>query len=447
MINHRANLISGPIGPTLTRLAIPMVWGLLAIISFNLVDTFFVARLGTEELAAISFTFPVVMVLMSTSLGLGIGAASVIARAIGKGNHSQVQRLTTDSLLLAFTIVAGIVFVGLKTIDPLFRFLGATETILPLIKDYIEIWYWGVPCVVIPMVGNSAIRASGDTRIPGMIMCLAATINAILDPILIFGLLGFPAMGISGAATATVISYCSTLVISLYVLHYKKNMLTFSIKIKEMILSWKQIIHIAVPAVVGTLSAPIINAFTIWLLAKYGPESVGGFGIASRVESFCMIFIMALGSAFGPFAGQNWGARQYDRIVRGMSMVYRFAVFWGILLAIVLGTYSNILPKFFQNNPMVILTAGLYFRIVPISYFAMGITFLAHSFFNATGQTKLAYFTGTARLILFVIFALIGESLFGISGIFGALLLANLLVGCGTYFYTQDIERWSQRKF
>ncbi len=160
----RTSLIEGPVGRRLLFLTVPMVGGIFAITTFNLVDTFFVARLGTDELAAMGFIFPVVMFVQSIALGLGIGTASVVSRAIGEGDHRKVRRLTTDSLILAVLLVVLFVTVGLLTINPLFTLMGATPEILPLIRQYMTIWYVGMIFVTVPMVGNNAIRATGDTK-------------------------------------------------------------------------------------------------------------------------------------------------------------------------------------------------------------------------------------------------------------------------------------------
>jgi Na+-driven multidrug efflux pump len=159
-----------------------MVWGILSILAFSLADTYFVAQLGTQELAAISFTFPIVNVLSNVAMGLGIGASSMISRAIGEGDRQKVQRLTTDSLLLSLLVVVVLVGIGLATIQPVFTALGAGPDILPLIQDYMSIWYLGMAFIVVPMVGNSAIRASGNTLVPGMSMMFAAGANIVLDP-------------------------------------------------------------------------------------------------------------------------------------------------------------------------------------------------------------------------------------------------------------------------
>jgi len=182
----KTRLTQGPVGPLLVRLAVPMMWGLLAIMAFNLVDTIFIAQLGTTPLAAISFTFPVVMVGTNLAIGLGIGTSSVVARAIGEHDHQKIQNLSTSSLILSVCIVSIFVAAGLLTIDPLFKALGAGADTLPLIGKYMRVWYVGMVFLVVPLVGNYIIRATGDMLWPGIIMTCSSILNLILDPILIF---------------------------------------------------------------------------------------------------------------------------------------------------------------------------------------------------------------------------------------------------------------------
>lgn len=159
--DFRAKLTEGPVGATLLGLSVPMMGGIFGAIGFNLADTYFVALLGTRELAAMSFTFPVAMVMIGLAFGLSTGTVSVVSQAIGRGEMGRVKRLVTDSLVLAFLAVLAVSIAGMLTIDPLFTLLGATPETLPLIREYMLIWYPGMVCLVVPIVANAAIRATG----------------------------------------------------------------------------------------------------------------------------------------------------------------------------------------------------------------------------------------------------------------------------------------------
>ncbi len=432
-------LTQGPVSRHLIALTIPMIWGVFAVIAFNLIDTFFVGQLGTEPLAAMSFTFPVVMTLGSLAMGLGIGASSVIARAIGSGDQGQVQRLTTDSLTLSLLIVAVFVSVGLLTIDPLFRLLGAGEQTLPLIREYMEVWYWGMICLVVPMVGNNAIRASGNTLVPSLIMTVAAAANILLDPIFIFGWLGIPALGLQGAAIATVISRGITLIASVLFLHYRLGMLCFNRPPMAVILSsWSRILQVGIPAGATSMITPISIGLITGLVAAYGPATVAGFGVASRVESFSLIVLMALSASISPFVGQNWGAQQYGRVGQALSLSFGFCLIWGLVVTGILVGVAPQVAAIFNEDSMVVRVATRYLRIVPLSYGMAGIMLVASSTFNALGKPiPSVIMTVTRMFVLYIPLAYLGSTLFGINGIFGAACVSNLAVGIGAFVWNQ----------
>ncbi|MGD1712394.1 MATE family efflux transporter [Dapis sp. BLCC M172] len=425
------------IGPLLLKLTLPIVWGVFAVIGFNIVDTYFVGQLGTKELAAMSFTFPVVTLLGSVSMGLGTGAASVISRAIGEGNRYKVKRLTTDSLTVSLLIVAILVVLGLTTIDPIFTALGAKAEILPLIRQYMEIWYLGVIFIVVPMVGNSAIRAAGNTLIPSVVMTVAGIVNAVLDPIFIFGVGAIPAMGLQGAALATVISRATTLLASLFVLHYREQMISWELpNFKLLLRNCQNILYIGIPATGTNMITPISLTFITSLMASYGTAAVAGFGVASKVEMFSIIVPLALSASFGPFVGQNWGAKKYDRVYLGLRLGFQFCLFWGVMEAIALGIGGSWVASVFDKDPEVVEVAAKYLLIVPISYGAAGIILISSVTFNALGKPLPSMvMTITRMLFLYVPLAYLGSWLFGINGIFAAACFANLAVGIGAYFW------------
>ena len=433
----KSKLTEGPVGLQLLKLTLPLVWGVFAVIAFSLADTYFVAQLGTNELAAMSFTFPVVMVLGSVAMGLGIGASSIIARAIGSGDRYRVRRLTTDSLILSLLVVAILAGLGLATINPLFTALGAGPDALPLIRDYMGVWYLGIIFLVVPLVGNSAIRASGNTIVPSLIMTVAAAVNILLDPLLIFGWGDFPALGIKGAALATVISRASTLVASLAFLHFRERLLLFALpKLKEVWQSWISVLSVGLPAAATNLIVPISVGLLTSLMARYGPEAVAGFGIASRVESFALIAPLALSASMGPFVGQNWGANQRSRVNHALRLSFWFCLAWGGLIAIIVGANASGIAAWFDSEPAVVASAAAYLTTVPLSYGALGIIYIFSSTFNALGKPLPSVAMTLSRMfLLYVPLAYLGSWLFGLQGVFVAACLSNVAVGLGVYIW------------
>jgi putative MATE family efflux protein len=408
-----------------------MILGMLGMVSFNLVDAFYVGRLGTDALAALSFTFPVVLVIGSMALGLGMGAAAVISRAIGEGDVHRVRRLTSDSLILALIIVAILICLGLLSLDSVFRLLGAEGTVLELVKKYMRIWYPGMIFVVVPMVGNNAIRATGDTKTPSFIMIVAVVMNFIFDPLLIFGIGPFPRLELQGAAVSTVCSRTVTMAVALYVLGRRERMLTKRRPgLREIWNSWRRILYIGLPTAGTRMVIPLATGVITGLLSGYGPAVVAAYGVSTRIEFFSLTVIRALSSVIAPFVGQNWGAGRHDRVGTGIRLGSRFALAWGVLIYALLVLLARPIASIFNRNPEVIRTLVLYLRIVPIGYALQGVLLLSTAAMNALNRPlHSAVIVLLQMLVLYVPLAFLGSFLFGVTGVFAALALAYCAAG------------------
>ena len=414
---------------------------MFAIVAFNFADTYFVARLGTRELAAMAFTFPVVMVVANVALGLGVGAASVISRAIGEGDHERVRRLTTDSLALGLLLVVVFIAVGLATIDPVFRLLGADEEHLPLIREYMSVWYVGVVFVVIPMVGNNAIRATGDTTVPALIMVTAACLNVALDPLFIFGLWGFPKLGLLGAAVATVIGRALTCVLSLSVLHFRERMLDFRLpRLAKVWESWKRVLYIGLPSAATKILVPVSMGFLMRFASPFGEATVAGVGAGIRVEAFAVMVVGALGTALIPFVGQNWGASESGRVRSALSKSHLFSLGWGLCVWGAFLVSAPAIATLFRDEPTVTSSIILYLWVVPLGYGLQGVCFLTGAFFNAINQPLAAAGLLLVRIFAFYIpLAYVGANVWGLKGLFAGIALAEMLAGCIAFLWARKV--------
>jgi len=439
----KAKLVEGRIIPALFKLAAPMLVGLAAITIFNLADTFFIAKLGTTELAAISFTFPIVVLIAGLTLGLGVGVTALIAQKIGKGEIEEVRRITRDGLILAVSIVVVVCTVGVLTIDPVFRMMGASENILPFIKEYMLIWYSGVAFVIIPMVGNSAIRGTGNTLFPALIMVFAAVVNIILDPLLIFGLGPFPALGLKGAAIATVIGRGTTLVFSLWVLIKQEKLLSLTApKLVELKKHWKSILVVGGPAGFTNVMTPVAAAVITWLVSTYGPTAVAGIGAGVRVEGFINMLPAAIGSGLAPFIGQNWGAKRPDRVRRAIKLSNRFLFVTGFFVYFLVVTFAHQIAGLFASEPEVARVITMFLRIVLIGFAFESLFVVSTSGFNALRRPRKAVSLHMMRLFIFhVPFAYGGSIIGGLPGIFVGLAIAKVLTGCVGYLWIKRVGK------
>jgi len=396
--------------------------------AFHLADTIFVSRLGTSPLAAMGFSFPVIMFVGSIARGLGMGAAAVVSKTIGRGERDDARRVMTHALILAALVVAVFSIAGLASIEPLFRALGATDQLMPLIRGYMIIWYSGMVFMMIPMMANSGMRSAGDTLFPSLVMIGGCGLNVILDPIMIYGLFGFPRLELQGAALATVISRALTLAAALYALHRRHHLLDLSIpKLHEMWNSWRQLLHIGIPTSATNLLLPISNAVVIRIVAQFGETAVAACAAGRRVEMFAFLIPMALGVSLIPFIGQNWGAGRTDRIRTARKLANRFALMWGAACLITLFVLSGYIGRFFSEDPEVIRVITLYFRILPIGYGMRELHRYTGFTFIGVGRPMSSVAINVIRIVgLLVPCAYIGSVLYGISGIFWGTVVADV---------------------
>jgi putative MATE family efflux protein len=439
MTSPPARLTQGSVGRHLVDMAVPVLFGIFTMIGQAFADMWFIGRVGDRELAALSFAFPILMIVTSVAIGLGAGTSSVVARAIGAHNHRRARRLATDSLILSFGITAIISVIGFLTINPLFTLLGAPADMIPLIAGYMTILYAGVPFVVVGMVGMSSMRATGDTRLPSMLMVIASVANVILDPILIFGVGPVPAMGLNGAAMASLLSRTAIFGGTLYLMRMRLDMLTFNKPDPgELRSSWADVLHVGIPAAGTNAIIPIATGVITAMLARYGPEAVAGFGVASRVESLTLVLFYALSAVIGPFVGQNIAAGRADRIFEALRLCTFFCIGTGLAIAVLLAISGEWLPTLFSDNPQVTEVSTLFLMIAPISYGAYGMVMIMNATFNGMGKPMPAVHISVSRMaVVYVPLAFVAERYLGIAGIFAAYAFANIVSGIVAYVWVR----------
>ncbi|GAA0364596.1 MATE family efflux transporter [Bowmanella denitrificans] len=437
----KPDLLNSPIASTLRQMTVPMILGMVMLMTFGLVDTFFVSLLGTEELAAISFTFPVTFTLISLNIGLGIGTSATIARYLGAGQSHLAREFGTGALMLSFLLVGLLATAGFLTIDPVFRMLGATESQLVHIRDYMHIWYVAGVFLALPMVGNSVLRAAGDTKTPSIVMAAGGLINAILDPLLIFGLGPIPALGIQGAAIATMVAWAVGCGYILYLLVIKRGLvlprlLTFS----EFRMTSRAVLKIGLPAAGANMLTPIANGVLTAIVATYGAEAVATWGVGNRLESIACIVVLALSMSLPPFISQNFGAGRMDRVRDGYMLCMRFVMLWQLGIFLLLWLCSPLIAMVFAEEKQVAELIQLFLMIVPLGYGLQGIIILTNSSFNAMHKPMSALLLSLLRLfVFFVPISYLGSLLYHLPGMFAAGVLANLLTAACAFLWFRKL--------
>ena len=423
------DILKGSVGPVLYRMTTPMVIAILMMILFQAVDTYFVGLMGTEELAAISFTFPVTFTIINLSLGLSIGTSILLARAIGEGALNIAKQVATDSILLTIVIVSCISVCGYLTIDQLFLAMGATETTIGFIREYMSIWYIFVGLMIVPMVGNSAIRATGDTKWPSIMMVLSGLLNVCLDPILIFGFGPIPALGVKGAAIATVISWVLGFVMAFWILHVREKLILFEIpNFPEMFRYWFTLIKMGLPISVANMLTPISAAILTALIASYGEHAVAGFGAGSRIEALFLVISFALTAALSPYMAQNLGAGQLERARTALNLAIRFAVGFQICLYPFIFISAPYLARIFSDDPSVIEVTALFLRIMPVGIWFYSAMIVFNTGFNAARQTYKTMIVSLIRVLgCYAPLAWLGGKFYAMPGLFIGAVIGNII--------------------
>ena len=432
-------------GRHLVDMTAPVLLGIMTMMGQALVDAWFLGRVGDRALAAQAFSYPIILIATSVAIGLGAGTSSVVARAIGKGDHRRAKRLATDSLLLSFLITAIVSAIGVLTIQPLFRLLGVPEDMIPLIRSFMIILYAGVPFIVVAMVGLASMRATGDTRLPSKLMIIGSVLNVALDPVFIFGLGPLPALGLNGAALAALVARSTILVGALVLLSGRLDMVSFKRpEPGELRRSWKDILHVGLPAAGTNAIVPLGTMLITAMIARYGPDAVAGFGVASRIESMMLVVYYAMSAIIGPFVGQNFSAGEEERILRALRLCTLFCLASGLTIAVVLAAASGFLPVLFSDDPDVTNVTRTYLLIAPVGYGTYGMVMVMNATFNGLGRPLPAVAISVGRmLVLYVPLAAVGMVFFAAPGMFVAYAVANIVAGFVAYAWAMRTVRVS----
>jgi putative MATE family efflux protein len=397
---RRDRLLTGPVGPVLFALSWPGSLGLFSVIAFNVVDTLYIGRLGAAPLAAIGYCFPVIFGLSAIAIGMGNGAASVVSRAIGGGEPAQARELTLNTLV--FVTACTLVLAGGMYLfsDVFFGLLGAPPALMPYIDQYMDVWYAGLPFLILPIVLNGLVRAAGEAIVPSVLMLVAAGLNAIISPLLIFGMFGLPELGMAGAAWATIFARGVIAVLGVAYL-MRLNLVVFSIEalrhFRECI---AEILKFGFPAFLAQAVSPLAGGIITRLLSEQGPDAVAAYAVGARLETLALVPFFALQTGIGPFVGQNVGAGRVRRLRRAERVALVFCLGWGLFSGLVLFAFGESLAGLFTTDPVIVTLSDTYLGWVAFGLWGAGFMIASVGILNPLGYPLVGMLLSALRYLL-----------------------------------------------
>ncbi|WFB37744.1 MATE family efflux transporter [Kiritimatiellota bacterium B12222] len=439
-----SKLLTGDVKTHLFRLTLPTIAGTFAMMVFNLTDTFFVSRLGTEELAAMGFTFSVVMIVGALSIGFSTGAASIISRALGARNRPLARRTVSDGLVLTICGTLVVSTLGYFSITRIFTLLGAEGRVLSLVEGYMQVWFMGAVFAILPPVSDSCLRAAGDMLRPVIVMIACAVLNVGLDAVLIFGWGPIPAMGIKGAAVATVIARGTGAMASLLLLHYQHHLIDWEFpQIRRLLQSWKNIIQLGVPAAITQALTPVAQGFYIRLAAGVGGvQAVAAMATGTRIEMIVFMIAISYAMAIVPFVGHNFGANAHDRVQETRRISIRFALVYAGCTFLVMLPAARWISSWFSSDAEVIGLSTTYLIVGSLGHAGLHISLWMSQLLNAMGKPKPVLMINLCRVFLFIMpLSFVGSHFYGFMGLVGGLALGNLCSGMLAYRLTRYVLR------
>lgn len=417
------------IGKLLKRLSIPAMMGMIVNALYNFVDTVFLGQfVGVDAIGALAISFPIQMIIMGLGTMIGIGAASAASRALGAKQIEKADHIVGNAFLSIFIIGILLITLGREFLNPILTLFGATDTLLPLAYDYMNIILMGSIFLTISMVSNNVIRAEGNAKVAMISMMIGTGFNIILDPIFI-ELLGF---GIEGAAIATVLGQVLAF---LYVTNYfyrgKSNFKIMPHHLKPNFEYLKEIFTVGFPTFMRQIAGSILAIVVNNSLGFYGGDlAISVYGVINRVLMFILMPMFGIVQGFQPIASFNYGAKNFKRVIEVLKVSIKFLIIYSTIGVIIIQLFPGIIIKMFNNDTELVNLGKVAIRIVTIMIPFVGVQILSASLFQAIGKAGPALIVSMSRQTLFLIplvLLLPNFNNLGVIGIYAAFPIADVL--------------------
>jgi putative MATE family efflux protein len=357
--------------------------------AYSLINAFWVGRfLGKGALAALTVSFPAVVVLFAVAGGLTLATNILIAQAAGAQDWQGVRRIVQTSVVLVLGTAAVLLAPGLLLAERLLIAMNAPAELLPMATGYMRVFLWTVPATFAIFLTSSMLRGIGDSRTPVLFQSISVLLNTVLDPILIFGLFGLPPLGLVGTAWGTVIAQAAGAVALLVYVQRKRLVITPDwLHLRPDAATAALLARIGLPSMVQQSVVSVSLMVIVSQVSRFGTDADAAFGAGLRLDSIAFLPAMTVGMAISSIAGQNIGAERFDRV----RELFR----WGVLLSATISgliaaaaiTIPHLLLQGFVKEPEVIAIGVGYVRIVGFTYVLYAVMFAANGVINGAGQT------------------------------------------------------------
>ncbi len=429
---HGARYLSGPVWGHIVRMTASGGLGLLALFAVDLVDLFFISLLGEQELAAaVGFAGSVMFFTQSLSIGLSIAVGATVSKAIGSDNMTKAAELVTSGIVVVFAssvVITTFVWLFRHTI---LGWLGAEGETLTFAAMYLGIILPAFPFLAVGMSMGGVMRAQGDATGALWLTLSGAIVNAVLDPILIFGL----GLGLPGAAIASVISRFTMFGFGIYKVLIAYNLISKP-SLDNVRRDWQELSNIAIPSVLTNLATPIGIAFVTANMAQFGVGAVAGNAIISRLQMVAFVGLYALSSVVGPIAGQNWGAGQFTRVNEVLRDSIKFVIFYCLVVCGLLAVTTSLIINAFQASEDAAQLIRWFTYGVSLMFIFNGITFATNALFNNLGAPKVSTVFNVAKATIFTIpFVWFGAQWGGAPGILVGQAVGAIAVALAGWFW------------
>jgi putative MATE family efflux protein len=423
--------------PLILKMSWPSIIAMTAMSVYNVIDTFWLAHLSSQALAALTFCFPIQMIFGAIGIGTGIGAGSFSARMFGAGNNLQAKQTAGQIFPLSFFFGLIMIISVLLFGDKILLAFGAFDEIMPLCHDYLYIIVFSSPFLFFSMMSNNLLRAEGRPLLSMYVILITSVSSAILDPFLIFGIGPFPRLGIKGAALAAVIAQFIACIFSICFMQLKSS--KYELKWKYIVPNISIITSIystGLPSIATNLVVSLVLVIYNHVLAGFGSPAIGALGICFRVTGLVTMVLFGFGFGLMPVVGFSSGARLYQRLREAVFVALKISLFFAVISSILLEIFAPQIVGLFSKDPSltVIATPALRIHASALALIAPIIIFI--NMFMGLGKGTLAMFLLFLRdCIVFIPLLIILPVYFGLPGAWLAFPLSNLIAFFAVIFW------------